>query len=112
MIRGELWWVDFADPAGSGSGPGYRRPALIVSSDRFNRSRISTVVVAAVTSNLRMAEAPGNVALPEDLLPKPSVVNVSQLLTVDRDVLDRRIAVAPAASVQAVDAGLRLVLAL
>lgn len=108
--RGEVWWVDFTDPAGS--GPGYRRPALVVSSDRFNRSAISTVVVAAVTSNLRLAGAPGNVVLPEDLLPKPSVVNVSQLLTVDRDLLDNLIAVAPAGTVQVVDAGLRLVLAL
>lgn len=110
MSRGELWWVDFGDPVGS--SPGYRRPAMVVSSDRFNRSRIATVVVAAVSSNLRLVDAPGNVALPEDLLPKPSVVDVSQLLTVDRTLLESRIAAAPAASLQAVDAGLRLVLAL
>ncbi|MGQ0466805.1 MAG: type II toxin-antitoxin system PemK/MazF family toxin [Sporichthyaceae bacterium] len=110
VARGQLWWVDFADP--DGSGPGYRRPALVISSDRFNRSRIGTIVVATVTSNLRLAASPGNVELPEGLLPKPSVVNVSQLLTVDRSLLDSHIADAPAASVQAVDAGLRLVLAL
>ena len=110
MKRGEIWWVDFAEPAGS--APGYRRPAVVVSSDRFNRSKVNTVVVAAVTSNLRLAQAPGNVALPEDLLPKPSVVNVSQLLTIDRELLDRRIASAPASAIGAIDAGLRLVLAL
>ncbi|MGQ0623590.1 MAG: type II toxin-antitoxin system PemK/MazF family toxin [Sporichthyaceae bacterium] len=110
VSRGELWWVDFAAPAGS--GPGYRRPALVVSSDRFNRSRIATVIVAAVTSNLRLAQAPGNVSLPHGLLPKASVINVSQLLTVDRTLLDSHIATAPPASVRAVEAGLRLVLGL
>jgi mRNA interferase MazF len=108
--RGEIWWVDFAEP--TGSAPGYRRPALVVASDRFNRSRIATTVVAAITSNTRLAEAPGNVALPDGTLPKPSVVNVSQLLTVDRGVLDHRAGVLAAATMRLVDDGLRLVLAL
>jgi mRNA interferase MazF len=106
--RGEIWWVDFGEPAGS--APGYRRPALVVSSDRFNQSRIAAAVVAAITSNLRLAAAPGNVRLPDGLLPKPSVVNVSQLLTLDRALLDRRITTLPAAERSAVDNGLRLVL--
>lgn len=110
MTRGEVWWVDFAEPVGS--GPGYRRPAVVVSSDRFNRSRIRTVVVAAITSNLRLAEAPGNVALPRDLLPKPSVVNVTQLMAVDRDLLDGSVGRLDAIDQRRVDDGLRLALGL
>jgi mRNA interferase MazF len=110
--RGELWWVDFAEPVGS--VPEYRRPAAVVSSDRFNRSRIATVIVAAVTSNIRLADAPGNVALPAGSsgLPKDSVVNVSQLLAVDRGLLDRRIGMLPSAQLAVLDRGLRLVLGL
>ncbi len=110
--RGELWWVDFAEPVGS--APGYRRPAAVVSADRFNRSRIATVIVAAVTSNTRLADAPGNVALPAGSsgLPKDSVVNVSQLLAVDRGLLDRRIGMLPSAELAVLDRGLRLVLGL
>ena len=110
VTRGEIWWIDFGEP--TGSAPGYRRPAVVVSSDRFNRSRIATVVVAAITSNLRLGEAPGNVRLPDGLLPKPSVVNVSQLFTLDRRLLERRIATLPVAERRAVDDGLRLVLEL
>jgi len=108
--RGELWWVDFGDPAGS--APAYRRPAAVVSSDRFNRSKIATVIVAAVTSNLKLADAPGNVALmPADSgLPKSSVVNVTQLLSIDRDVLQTRIGLLRSVKVRALDEGLRLVL--
>lgn len=110
VARGELWWVDFGAPRGS--EPGYRRPALVVSSNRFNHSRIRTVMVAVVTSNLTLAQAPGNVAVePTDVaLPKPSVVNVSQLLTVDRSVLESRIGSLPFSLLRAVDDGLRLVL--
>lgn len=110
--RGELWWVDFAEPVGS--APGYRRPAAVVSADRFNRSRIATVIVAAVTSNTRLADAPGNVALPAGSsgLPKDSVVHVSQLLAVDRGLLDRRIGMLPSAELAVLDRGLRLVLGL
>jgi mRNA interferase MazF len=102
--------VDFGDLVGS--APVYRRPAAVVSSDRFNRSRIPTVIVAAVTSNLKLAEAPGNVALmPADSgLPKPSVVNVTQLLSIDRDVLQTRIGLLGSQKVRALDEGLRLVL--
>ena len=112
MRRGELWWVDFAEPAGS--APRYRRPAAVVSADRFNRSRIATVIVAAVTSNTRLADAPGNVALPAGSsgLPKDSVVNVSQLLAVDRGLLDRRIGMLSSAQLAVLDRGLRLVLGL
>ena len=107
-----MWWVDFGVPLGS--EPGYRRPALVVSSDRFNRSRIATVIVTAITSNQLLADAPGNVSLaPGDGgLPKPSVVNVSQTLVVDRARLIGRAGVRPPATMRAVDDGLRLALSL
>lgn len=110
VARGEVWWVDFAEPIDS--APGYRRPAVVVSSDRFNRSRIGTAVVAAVTSNMRLAGAPGNVELPKGAagLPKPSVVNVSQVLTIDRTLFGRRIGTLDTMRVRAVDQGLRLAL--
>jgi mRNA interferase MazF len=110
--RGEIWWVDFGDPCGS--SPGYRRPAVIVSSDRFNRSRLRTVTVVAVTSNVDLATAPGNVALdPLDTgLDRPSVINVTQLASVDRGVLDARVGALPAERLRALEAGLRLALRL
>lgn len=110
MRRGELWWVDFGDP--TGSGPAYRRPTAVVSSDRFNRSRLATVIVASVTSNLKLADAPGNVALTpaESGLPKASVINVTQLLSIDRDLLQAQIGVLGSARLRALDEGLRLVL--
>ena len=107
--RGELWWADLAAPRGS--GPGLRRPVVIVQSDAFNHSRIQTVIVAAVTSNLRLAAAPGNVLLPkrQSRLPKDSVVNVSQVLTLDRALLTERVGLLPAQCLSTIDAGLRLV---
>ncbi|WP_136314201.1 type II toxin-antitoxin system PemK/MazF family toxin [Actinomyces procaprae] len=110
VARGEVWWLDFGDPIGS--EPGYLRPALIVSSDRFNRSRIATVIVSAITSNLRLAAAPGNVELErgEAGLPKQCVVNVSQTLVVDRSRLNNRIGAVPMHILARVDDGLRLVL--
>jgi mRNA interferase MazF len=112
VARGEIWWVDFGEPIGS--EPGYRRPAVVVSSDRFNRSRISTVIVSAITSNLRLADAPGNVGLAIGAggLPKASVVNVSQTQVVDRERMLQRAGALESAAVRRVDAGLRLVLGL
>lgn len=88
--QGEVYWMHFF---GIGSEPAGRRPAIVVQADHFNRSAINTVVVAAVTSNLRLGEMPGNVRLRkgEAGLPQPSVVNVSQLRTVDRSRLTDRI---------------------
>ena len=110
MRRGELWWADLGVPVGS--APGYRRPVLVVSSDRFNSSRLATVVVAAVTSNLRLGDAPGNVVVDEPALARPSVVNVTQLLTIDRQLLEARIAMVTRAQLRQVDSGLRLSLGL
>ena len=87
MLQGEVWWADL--PAPSGSEPGYRRPVVIVQGDSLNQSRISTVVCVPLTSNLRWAGAPGNVALPARAtgLAKDSVANVSQVVTVDKSLL-------------------------
>jgi mRNA interferase MazF len=87
--QGDIYWVDLGEP--SGSAPGYRHPHVVIQNNVFNRSRINTVVVCVMTSNLRRAEAPGNVLLEagEGNLPKQSVVNVSQLYTVDkRDLVE------------------------
>ncbi len=111
-MRGEIWWIDFGEPLGS--EPGYRRPALIVSSDRFNRSKIATVIVSAITSNMRLTAAPGNVELHEDEvgLPQASVVNVSQTMVIDRFRLIERVGKISPHSRKKVDDGLRLVLGL
>ena len=107
--RGEIWWADLAAPRGS--EPGYRRPVLIVQANSFNRSLIQTVIVAAITSNVGLAEAPGNVLIParSSGLPRDSVVNVSQVLTLDRGYLTGRVGMLPQRLQAAVDAGLRLV---
>lgn len=112
MKRGELWWASL--PAPSGSGPGYRRPVVVLQANPLNQSRISTVIAAAVTSNLALADAPGNVRLgkAESGLTKASVVNVSQMVTLDRALLTQRIGSLPADVMRAIDDGLRLVLAL
>ncbi len=112
MRRGEIWWASLPDP--QGSGPGFRRPVLVVQDNPFNESRIRTVVVAAVTSNLRLAEAPGNILLSHDesRLPRDSVINVSQILTVDKAFLAEQVNVLRADVMARVDAGLKLVLGL
>lgn len=96
----------------SGSGPGFRRPVLVVQSNPFNESRIDTVIVVVITSNVRLADAPGNVRLgkSETGLSKPSVINVSQLLSLDRDYLETRVKPLNNVAMQRVDDGLRLVL--
>ena len=112
MGRGEIWWATLRAPRES--VPGYRRPVLIVQSDAFNRSRIQTVIAVTVTSNLRLAAAPGNVELTsrESHLPRRSVVNVSQIVTLDKSYLTARVGRLQEKTMQAVDAGLRLVLSL
>ena len=112
MKRGEVWWASLPTP--TGSGPGLRRPVLVVQANPFNKSRLATAIVVVITSNLSRAEAPGNVrvARADSGLPRPSVVNVSQLFTIDRAVLTRRVRALPAPVMQSVDEGLKLVLAL
>ncbi len=110
MKRGDIWWANLPVPAGS--EPGYRRPVLVVQSDDFNRSRIGTVLALAITSNLRLAAAPGNVSMPRrgTGLNRRSVVNVSQIVTLDRRFLTERSGRAPDGTMGQVDDGLRLVL--
>ncbi|MCC5866653.1 MAG: type II toxin-antitoxin system PemK/MazF family toxin [Wenzhouxiangella sp.] len=112
MKRGEIWWASMPEPAGS--GPGFRRPVLIVQSNPFNASRISTVVVAVITSNLRLSAAPGNVRVSkaESGLGKPSVVNVSQVVTLDRTILTDRVRLLSDQKMVEVDQGLRIVVGL
>ena len=108
--RGEVWWASL--PEASGSEPGYRRPVLIVQADAFSRSRLQTVVAVVLTSNLRLVEAPGNVLVPADAsgLPRDSVANVTQVITVDREFLTERAGRLRGRLVEAVDGGLRQVL--
>lgn len=110
--RGEIWWASLGVPVGS--APGFRRPVLVVGSNDFVASRIQTVTVVAITSNAGLAEAPGNVSLTrrESGLPRDSVANVSQVLTVDKQRLTERVQALGAPTMRAVDAGLRLALAL
>lgn len=91
IAQGEIWWADLGEPRGS--EPGFRRPVVIVQSDAFNRSRISTVVCVALTGNLRWADAPGNVRLDAQAtgLVQDCVANVSQIVTLDREMLTERV---------------------
>ncbi len=108
--RGEVWWASLPSP--EGSEPGYRSPVLVIQSDDFNRSRIGTVIAVVLTSNLQLADAPGNVLLSRKAtkLPKKSVANVSQVITIDKSFLAKRVCSLPARDLVQVDAGLRLVL--
>lgn len=110
MIRGEIWWADLGIPFGS--EPGYQRPVLIIQDDAFNRSNIQTVIVASITTNTKLADAPGNVYVDkkESGLSKPGVVNVSQVSTIDKRRLLDRISILPQASMSEIDFGLRLIL--
>lgn len=110
IAQGEVWWADLGDPAGS--EPGYRRPVVVVQGDAFNASRLRTVVCVALTSNTRWADAPGNVLLPARAtgLRRPSVANVSQLVTVDRATLIERTGRLSASQLGLVLAGIDVVL--
>jgi mRNA interferase MazF len=108
--QGEVWWADLGEPVGS--GPGFRRPVLIVQGDALNRSALATVVCVPLTSQLKWAEAPGNVLLAprETKLDKPSVANVSQIIALDRQVLRRRVGRIPRTRLSAVLFGIDVVL--
>jgi mRNA interferase MazF len=110
MYRGEIWWANLPDPVGS--EPGYRRPVLVIQDDTFTESRISTVIVVMITSNIQLAEAPGNVLLPRGVsgLPKDSVANVSQIFTIDKTFLVERLGSLPDYLQEEVDEGLRTIL--
>ena len=108
--QGDIYWIDFEEP--SASEPGFRHPHLVVQNNLFNRSEIRTVVVCALTSNLKRASAPGNILLDkkETHLPKDSVVNVSQIFTVDKSQLDEYVGTLSAKRVREILNGIKLVL--
>ena len=110
IAQGEVWWADLEEP--SGSEPGFRRPVVVVQGDAFNRSHIATVVCVALTSNLRWAGAPGNVPLAAKAtgLPKDSVANVSQIVTLDRGALTDRVGALPEKKLELVLLGVDIVL--
>lgn len=110
MKRGEIWWASLEEPRGS--EPGYRRPVIIISSNSFNESFINTVTVVAITSNLRLVDAPGNFKLIKSKsgLDKDSVVNVSQLLTLDKSFLTEQVGKLNSTQVNQLNDGLRLAL--
>lgn len=112
VSRGEVWWAALDRPVAS--GPGYDRPVLIISSDGFNHSRIRTVLAAGLTTNLGLADAPGNVlvASEETGLPGDSVVNISQVVTVDKELVLERTGRLGTRAMSAVENGLRRVLEL
>lgn len=111
VSQGDIWWADLPPP--SGSGPGFRRPVAVVQSDALNRSRIATVVCVPLTSNLKWSSAPGNVELSAALtsLPKDSVANVSQIVTLDKTLLSSRVCKLPKSKLDLILAGIAVVLA-
>jgi len=110
ISQGEIWWADLVDPMGS--GPGFRRPVVVIQGDSFNRSRIATVLCIPLTSNLKWAGAPGNVLLETRLtgLPKDSVANVSQVVALDKSLLTERAGKLPRAKTDLILAGIDVVL--
>lgn len=108
--QGETWWANL--PVPTGSGPGFRRPVVVVQGDHLNRSRIATVVCVPLTSNLTWADAPGNVLLAPNLtgLPKDSVANASQIIALDRQCLGERVGKLPASKLALVLQGIGIVL--
>ena len=112
MHRGDLWWATLPLPIGS--GPGGRRPVVIIQDDSFTLSRIRTLIIVVVSSNLGLANARGNVLLPSHSsgLTRDSVANVSQILTVDKTLLTDFVATLPQALINKIDDGLRMVMKL
>lgn len=110
ISQGEVWWADL--PARTGSGPGLRRPVVVVQGDALNRSRLATLVCVPLTSNLRWADAPGNVLLTTRMtgLPKDSVANVPQVVTLDKTLLAERVGKLSRAKIELVLRGLDVIL--
>ena len=108
--QGEVWWADLRPP--TGSEPGFRRPVVVVQGDALNRSRIATVICVPLTSNLKWADAPGNVLLTSRAtgLPKDSVANVSQVVTLDKTLLTERAGKLASAKIETILAGIDVVL--
>lgn len=112
MKRGEVWWADLGLPRGS--APALRRPVVIISADSYNRSDLRTVTVAVLTTNMQLAALPGNVGVPADAdaVEVDSVVNVTQIATIDRSALEDCAGALPDWLMAHVDAGLSRALAI
>lgn len=110
--RGEIWWAELPQP--TASEPGYKRPLIVIQSNDFNSSNIGTIIAAIITSNMRLAAAPGNILLPAEKskLSKQSVVNVSQLITVDKSFFTEKVHTLSSKIMEQIDDGIRLVLKL
>lgn len=110
--RGEVWWADLGTPRGS--EPGYVRPVLVIGDDRYNASRLRTVTIVVISTNTRLAALPGNVSVPNVVsgLPCDSIVDVTQVATIDRQALTERVGQLPDWVIEQVGDGLRLALAL
>lgn len=110
--RGEIWWADLPEPAGS--APGYRRPVVVIQSDNFNKTNLNTSIAASITTNLDLAEMRGNVFLKRQQsgLPKDSVINVTQIFTLDKSLLDEYVGTLTERKMEQIEKGLRLVLSL
>ena len=108
--QGDIYWIDLGEPVGAQSA--YRHPHVVIQNNVFNRSRIATVVVCALTSNLKRANAPGNILLDKDeaSLPKQSVVNVSQIFTVSKEQLQQKIGILSKDRIEQILAGIQLVI--
>ena len=110
MILGEIWWADLGIPFGS--EPGFKRPVIIIQDDAFNRSQIQTIIVASITTNLDLADAPGNVYLEKEDsgLPKDGVINISQISTIDKRRLTEKVCVLSQSTMAKVTYGIKLIL--
>ena len=110
ITRGDVWWVDLPDPIAS--EPGHKKPVVIIQSDDFNRSRINTIIAVALTTNLQLVDAPGNfiLAAKKTGLPRDSVANVSQIITIDKSFLRDKCRRLDKENMRAIDEGVRLVL--
>jgi len=110
MVRGEIWWANLGPP--KGSGPAKRRPVLVIQGDRFNRSKINTIICAVITSNTELADLPGNLLLEKSVsgLEKTSVVNFSQIATIDKTDLTNQVATLPKSMLGKVNNCLKLIL--
>lgn len=109
MIRGDIWWADLGVPFGS--EPGFKRPVVVVQDDSFNRSSIQTIIVASITTNLSLADAPGNIYIEpiESGLPKNGVINISQISTLDKRRLIDKVGSLPLNTMHEINYGLKLI---
>ena len=110
MVKGEIWWASLPSPRGS--EPAKKRPVLIIQSDDYNSSNLNTVICAVVTSNLRLAKVPPNILLEKAIshLQRTSVINFSQILTIDKSFLIQMVSMLPKQFIQSINGALKTIL--